>query len=57
MKDLIADWLLVLSSWFNACSTACKNAAIRVLISRRRKPIDRSDGGLEIETKHSEING
>lgn len=57
MKDLIADWLLILSSWFNACSTVCKNAAIRVLISRRRKPVDRSDGGLDIETKHSEING
>lgn len=37
MKDFVADRLLMLSSWFNTWSQACKNAAIRVLNSRRRK--------------------
>lgn len=69
MKDFIADRLLVLSSWFNTWSQGCKNAAIRVLISRRRKVSAccedggrdvvpyRSDGGRDNVHKHTEING
>lgn len=56
MKDWIADRLLILASWFNTASTVCKNAAMRVLLSRRRRHIDRSDGGLDITHKHTEIN-
>jgi hypothetical protein len=37
MKDWIADRLLMLSSWFNAWSAGCKNAAIAVLLTRRRR--------------------
>lgn len=60
MKDWIADRLLMLSSWFNTWSRGCKNAAIRVLLSRPR-PVQPRRTLAEIEAdliahKHTEIN-
>jgi len=57
IKERLADGLLIVSSFFNWLATKAKNGAIRVLLTRpRRKPSDRSDGGLDIVTRHEEIN-
>ena len=37
IKEVTADMLLQISSWFNRAAVVCKDAAISVLNSRRRR--------------------